>query len=61
MRSALFVHEVGFVVTGAIWVAVIVTHELGRLLGLFWVLIGIAGYVYFRKKSRLPVWGVHPR
>lgn len=48
---------VGFVVTGAIWVAVILTHELGRLLGVFWVLLGIALYVYFRKKSRLPLWG----
>lgn len=51
---------IGFVVTGAIWVAVIVTHELGRLLGLFWVLIGMVGYVYFRRKSRLPIWGRSP-
>ena len=51
---------VGFVVTGAIWVAVILTHELGRLLGLFWVLIGMGLYVYFRRKNRLPVWGRAP-
>ena len=51
---------VGFVVTGAIWIAVIATHELGRLLGLFWVLMGMGLYVYFRRKGKLPVWGRAP-
>ncbi len=52
---------VGFIVTGAIWVAVIVTHELGRLLGFFWVLTGIGLYVYFRRKRGLPIWGRAPQ
>ncbi len=47
----------GFIVTGAIWVAVIATHELGRLLGVIWVIIGMSMYFYYRKKSKLPVWG----
>ncbi len=51
---------VGFVVTGAIWVAVIVTHELGRLLGVFWVLIGMGLYIYFRKRGQMPIWGRAP-
>ncbi len=46
----------GFIVTGAIWVAVIATHELGRLLGVIWVMIGTSMYVYYRKKSKLPLW-----
>jgi basic amino acid/polyamine antiporter, APA family len=47
----------GFIVTGAIWVAVIATHELGRLFGLIWVVIGMSMYLYYRRKSKLPVWG----
>jgi basic amino acid/polyamine antiporter, APA family len=46
----------GMLSTGAIWVAVIVTHELGRLLGLVWVLTGMGLYIYFRRSSNLPVW-----
>ncbi|HZD13001.1 MAG TPA: APC family permease, partial [Candidatus Binatus sp.] len=29
----------GMIITGAIWIAVIATHELGRLLGLVWILL----------------------
>jgi len=46
----------GLLSTGAIWVAVIATHGLGRILGLVWVLIGFSMYVYFRRSNRLPVW-----
>ncbi len=46
----------GFLITGTIWVAVIATHELGRLLGIAWVLIGVAMYAYYRKKAKLPLW-----
>jgi basic amino acid/polyamine antiporter, APA family len=46
----------GILSTGAIWLAVIVTHELGRLLGVVWVLIGMFLYIYFRRSSNLPVW-----
>ncbi len=47
----------GLMATSAIWVAVIATHELGRLLGLVWVLMGMSLYVYFRKKNHLPLRG----
>jgi len=46
---------VGLIATGAIWFAVIVTHDLGRVLGAIWVVMGMALYVYFRRKSKLPV------
>ncbi len=47
----------GLVATSAIWVAVIATHELGRLLGLVWVVMGMSLYVSFRRKNRLPLRG----
>lgn len=45
----------GLLATSAIWIAVIYTHELGRLLGFAWVIMGMSLFVYFRKKSGLPV------
>ncbi len=45
----------GLIATGAIWFAVIATHDLGRVLGAIWVVMGMALYTYFRKKSNLPV------
>ncbi|MEM3061381.1 MAG: APC family permease [Candidatus Bathyarchaeia archaeon] len=46
----------GFIVTGVIWLAVVATHELGRLLGLIWIIAGFSIYVCFRKINRLPIW-----
>ena len=51
---------VGLLATGAIWVAVIVTHELGRELGIVWVVMGMGLYIYFRRKNRLPLRGRAP-
>jgi APA family basic amino acid/polyamine antiporter len=51
---------IGLLATGAIWVAVIATHELGRELGVVWVVIGMVMYVYFRRKARLPLRGRAP-
>jgi len=45
----------GLIATGAIWIAVIATHDLGRILGAAWVVMGMSLYVYFRRKNRLPV------
>ncbi len=47
----------GLIATGAIWVAVIVTHDLGRELGAAWVVMGMSLYIYFRKKNHLPLLG----
>jgi basic amino acid/polyamine antiporter, APA family len=46
----------GMLATGAIWVAVIITHELGRDLGAVWVVVGMSLYIYYRRKNNLPVW-----
>lgn len=51
----------GLLATGGIWIAVIATHALGRVLGLVWVLMGLAMYAYFRRSSRLPVWKNAPK
>ena len=45
----------GLISTGAIWIAVIATHDLGRILGAAWVVMGMSLYIYFRRKNRLPV------
>src|SRR5438552_16882369 len=50
----------GLLATSAIWVAVIVTHELGRELGIVWVVMGMGLYVYFRRKNRLHLRGRAP-
>jgi APA family basic amino acid/polyamine antiporter len=46
----------GLIGTGAIWIAVIATHALGRILGLVWVIVGLSIYAYYRKSRNLPVW-----
>ena len=46
----------GLLATGAIWIAVLLTHELGRDLGAVWVVVGMSLYIYFRRKNSLPVW-----
>ena len=45
----------GLIATGAIWVAVIATHDLGRILGAIWVITGMSVFAYYRRKSNLPV------
>src|SRR5436309_1589112 len=50
----------GLLATSAIWIAVIVTHELGRELGIVWVVMGMGLYIYFRRKNRLPLRGRDP-
>ena len=50
----------GLLATSAIWIAVIVTHELGRELGIVWVVMGMGLYIYFRRKNRLPLRGRAP-
>ncbi len=45
----------GLLATGAIWVAVIATHDLGRILGAIWIIMGMSVFAYYRRKSNLPV------
>ena len=45
----------GLIATFVIWIAVITTHDLGRVLGAIWVVMGMSLYAYFRRKNNLPV------
>jgi APA family basic amino acid/polyamine antiporter len=46
---------VGFISCAIVWLIIVGTHPLGRLLGTFWFIIGIVIYVYYRKKKGLPI------
>ncbi len=50
----------GFLGVSSIFATVIITHEIGRIAGPAWVLICIAYYVFFRRRSGLPVFGSVP-
>jgi hypothetical protein len=32
-----------------------ITHEIGRVAGPSWIVLGIIGYILYRKRKRLPV------
>jgi APA family basic amino acid/polyamine antiporter len=34
-----------------------ITHEIGRVAGPAWLFFGILGYLWYRKRKGLPVWG----
>jgi len=42
----------GFASAGAIWLLVVFTHGVGRLLGALWILVGLGLYAFQRKKRR---------
>jgi APA family basic amino acid/polyamine antiporter len=61
--SVILVPIIGFIgLLGvfSIWVTVLATHEIGRIVGPLWVLACIGYYVWFRRKNRLPVRGSVP-
>lgn len=45
----------GMLGVGLILFEVILTHEIGRIAGPAWVLLGICYFVYYRRKSNLPI------
>ncbi len=48
--SAVF----GFLANFAVWIDVILTKPAGRNLGVLWMLIGLAAYLYYRHEKKLP-------
>jgi APA family basic amino acid/polyamine antiporter len=44
---------IGGIGTAAAWVAVTVLHEEARIVGIPWMIIGMAGYFYYRKRQGL--------
>lgn len=45
---------IGFLATFAVWIDVIITKPAGRNLGFLWMAIGIASYLWYRRRQRLP-------
>jgi len=44
----------------SIFVAVLITHDIARIAGPAWLIIGVIYYAIFRKRNGLPVWGSVP-
>jgi len=45
---------IGLLATFGVWVDVVITKPAGRNLGLFWMAIGVACYLAYRRKQRIP-------
>ncbi len=45
---------IGFLGTVAVWIDVVITKPAGRNLGFIWMFLGVAFYVFYRKKQELP-------
>jgi len=52
---------IGFAGIFAILIFVLLTHHIGRIAGPSWILIGIAFYIMYRKRKKLPVFGSQKR
>ncbi|HEY0799013.1 MAG TPA: APC family permease [Candidatus Baltobacteraceae bacterium] len=48
---------VGFMGIASILVFTMITHEIGRVAGPSWLILGIIGYLLYRKRKGLPVFG----
>jgi APA family basic amino acid/polyamine antiporter len=48
---------VGFAGIMSILVFTLITHEIGRIAGPSWIICGIIGYLIYRKRKGLPVFG----
>lgn len=51
---------IGMIGVAAIFVTVLITHDIGRVAGPAWLLICVGYYVVFRRKNGLPVFGSVP-
>lgn len=47
----------GFLGIGLIFVMVVFTHEIGRIAGPSWILVGFGIYFVYRKRAKLPLFG----
>lgn len=48
---------VGAVFSGLVWVSIVVSHPAARAVGLTWLIVGLIGYVAYRRYHDLPVRG----
>lgn len=61
-ERALFpiVGVLGFLGIFSILVFTMLTHEIGRVAGPTWLALGIVGYLVYRRRKGLPLWGSRP-
>lgn len=52
---------VGFLGITSILSFVMITHVIGRIAGPLWIVLGIGGYLLYRKRKGFPVFGSRPR
>jgi APA family basic amino acid/polyamine antiporter len=52
---------VGFIGIMSILAFTMITHEIGRVAGPSWLIIGLIGYLVYRKHKGLPVFGSRPQ
>jgi APA family basic amino acid/polyamine antiporter len=48
---------IGFIGIVSILVFTMITHEIGRVAGPAWIILGILGYLFYRKRKGMPVFG----
>jgi APA family basic amino acid/polyamine antiporter len=48
---------VGLIGVFSIWLTVMITHEIGRIFGPLWIVVGVLYYITYRKRNGLPVFG----
>ncbi len=51
---------IGFIGIFSILVFTMITHEIGRIAGPSWIVLGIIGYLIYRRHKRLPILGSRP-
>jgi len=51
---------IGFFGIASILVFTMITHEIGRVAGPSWIILGLIGYLLYRKRKRLPVFRSQP-
>ncbi len=50
---------IGGIGTAAAWIAVVALHPEARVVGIPWIVLGMAGYVYYRRKQGLDLFSTH--
>jgi APA family basic amino acid/polyamine antiporter len=48
---------IGFLGIFSILIDTLITHEIGRVAGPTWIILGFVGYMFYRRKLKLPVFG----
>jgi amino acid transporter len=51
---------IGFIGISSILVFTMITHEIGRVAGPSWLILGTIGYLLYRRRKRLPVFHSQP-